>query len=559
MPATGLWLRQKIRILRDQPVGVQALAAGTAVLVVAGAITLGGMALSGGDDDADDGSVEAVSPEEAAEGAAPGDAGGTASGEGASTSLAPGTPDGGGTGGTGSNTATGTGGGGGTTNEPSSPGEPGATTSVPLKLTASDRGVTASTVKIVTPWFNIDQASKITGTTTDEPLEDAELVIKSVVDAVNKDGGIAGRKLEAQIEEFNPINEVDMRARCQRWTREEQNFAVVDSEAWHSTHQLCITQENKTPLVSSFTSVSEFTRRGDPYLWWTGPSAEDVIPHWSAWALDAGYLASGKQTAVLLADRADDTIMKNVFKAAFSKLGITAKDRCEGTPQPRVCFETIPFDNAAAQPAALSAVSRMKPFVDNVMTVLPLTTFTFYLNAAETQEYFPQYLGSDLAQTLVVADSILGSQFPRALHKMRGPTYAYLGGGDEPNYQGAGEKRCNAMWKAAQPKADVLDRAGVGMRWCQNILAFVEGARRATVAGGGSLTRKGWAAAMGTIKGFDGAMTPKLSWSVGDGAGADLLKIIELRTDNSCPGPRANPDDPTCFVEASAFGPIRRL
>jgi hypothetical protein len=197
--------------------------------------------------------------------------------------------------------------------------------------------------------------------------------------------------------------------------------------------------------------------------------------------------------------------------------------------------------------------------------MLSFTLFTQWLGQAETQDYYPKkYLLSDLGQTLIIAEALIGGQFPKSLNGAEGPTYAHLGDRDlrpaTTNYT-VPEKKCDEIWRKAYPNKQPLGRAGLAIRWCQNIGLFVEGARRATAANQGVLTRKNWGAAMATIRDFPGAMTPILSYSPTDRAGPTQMKtVIVVAGDQDRCRREVNDQQPdACHIQTAPFAPMRHF
>jgi ABC-type branched-subunit amino acid transport system substrate-binding protein len=527
----GIWLRRNSRVVRAQPLAVQVLSASAAVLLVASGLAL---IARGGDEGAKNSVAAKVKSGQ------PGDAGIPSTD---TTILGlDGKPI------TVTTIAGAASSGGPTANGPTA-GGPGATgtggaPSTPRVLTASDRGVTANSVKVVFPWFDFTQSGRITGTVSE--AENAENAIKAYVNYFNATGGIGGRKIDPLIVEYNPINDPDMRAKCIKWADDDKVFAVVDSEAWHSGHQLCIAQEKQTPLVTSYATINEWTKRGAPYLWWTGPSAEDIVANWILWANERKLL-DGK-IGVAIADREEDKAVKKLLEDGFRRVGKTAK------------FEVVPYDNSGASSAAAmpGAVQRMKGKVDNLFMLLPFTQFAGWLTTAEAQDFYPRLLVSDLNQTMVIAEYLLAQQHPRSVNNAIGPTYARLGQFGPPWRYSEAEKKCNEIWKKAYPSAPDMWQAGLAARWCQNISVFVEAARRATEANNGTLTRKNWADAMATIRDFPAAMTPTLSYAPGDYAGATQMKVAIISTDMPrCKREMNDEASGACLIETEPYRPLR--
>ena len=109
---------------------------------------------------------------------------------------------------------------------------------------------------------------------------------------------------------FDPTSEVDMRALCKNWTEGGAAvFAVLDGVGtWNGDNQLCITQEGHTPLLSQWTTVTNWTQEGAPYLWWTGPDDAAILQAVVDWGTSSGLLGGGRKVAVVAGDRASDQL-----------------------------------------------------------------------------------------------------------------------------------------------------------------------------------------------------------------------------------------------------------
>lgn len=536
MPTLEARARRAYRLLRGQPLLVQAVAAVAALSLVGGVVTVG--AKGGGSDRTSalvagepGGGVGTQQPGAPFEQGPPGTTPAAPGEPGAPVGETPGLPGAG----------TFVGGGGGLTG-------PGGGVPAPIRLTASDRGVTAKTVKVVFPWFTQGPSDEATGTHTD--IENQEDAIRAFVNDINAHGGILGRSIDPLVVPYNTLNTNDMVAKCEKWAKDDKVFAVVDGVgAWHSEHQLCLTQQNKTPLLSGWTTVSDWTKRGEPYLWWTGPTAEEIVDHTILWANRKGLLTRANQHEVAMAfsDRDVDKLVLKHMQAALKRLNLS------------IALEVIPFSPHSAQAALPGAITRLKgKGIKKLIGMLPFTTFASWLNHAEAQDFYPRYILSDFESGMVVAEALFGPAHPRSLHRAIGPVSLDLGVENNPAKFSAEEKRCAAIWAKAFPEEDPLGKAGVGMRWCQGVSVFTEGARRATLTNGGSLTRLNWAASMATIRDLPGAMTPSLSWAPGDYAGTEWMKIVEVRT-SGCSEALDDDGNGACHIQVEPFARIKRF
>ena len=154
----------------------------------------------------------------------------------------------------------------------------GGTTPVDQASTSA-RGVTTTAINVVFPVVNLEALASVYGFAGDVEYTEQAKAIDLFVGQINAAGGINGRKINPIISYFNPASESDMRALCKDWTQgSPAAFAVLDGVGdWTGDNELCITQEGHTPFIGQWTTVSDWTQEGSPYLWWTGPDDASIL------------------------------------------------------------------------------------------------------------------------------------------------------------------------------------------------------------------------------------------------------------------------------------------
>ena len=157
------------------------------------------------------------------------------------------------------------------------------------QASTSTRGISGNTINVVFPVANLQALSSQIGFSGDFEFTEQAKAIKLYVNEINASGGINGRKINAIISNFDPTSESDMRSLCKDWTEgSPAAFAVVDGEGtWTGDDQLCITQEGQTPFIGAWTTVSNWTQMGSPYLWWTGPDQAAILATLVQWGKSA--------------------------------------------------------------------------------------------------------------------------------------------------------------------------------------------------------------------------------------------------------------------------------
>ncbi|MEY2449287.1 MAG: hypothetical protein QOH79_2763 [Acidimicrobiaceae bacterium] len=537
MASTTLMYRRAVRTLQTQPLLVRITAAAVVAVLLIDLVALGagGRSSNASNRTATGGRKSTVlasggaggTTGDAASGGAAGDAAGTA----------------------------GNGGGGVVGGDSSILGGGGAGESCPsLPLGDSDKGVTADKIKVVFPWFDISQYTSVSGTSTDEPVEAGGDAINAYVNWVNTHMCLGGRSIDAQVESFNPLNETEMQELCRRWTEDDQAFAVVDSSAWHSYHQKCIAKDHRTPLVTSLGLTEQWPQDASPYLWYTAPTTEETVADWVSWMVESGQLTSSNKIGVVTGGRDEEKVGRDALEKALQHFGLQAT------------FKEIPgvaTDIAQSQvPIGLAISDFKQKGVDRLVMGLTALVFTSWAQQADSQEFWPRYELGDWNSTLVVAESLIATQNARAFTGGAvGPTFMHLG---EPSADKGGsmtpaEQLCADIWQQANPSAKPIDRAGVAMRWCDNILMFAEGVRRATLNSNGALTRDNWAEAMATTQNVEGGMTPTYSFASGDFSGPTMTKVVELHINEEDFCLSRGDTDAYCLVEIAPYGEMRRI
>lgn len=480
-------------------------------------------------------------------------------------------------GGTGTGTATGGSGGGGSGGGGSSNGGGSGSISVGsgsgpggVPLTASDRGVTPTSIRVVFPWPNlstINSAFSLSGTATSG--EDDVTSIKTYVDDINAHGGILGRKIDPEIVSYDPSNDADMKAKCQQWTQVEKVFAVVDEYAWHDDNQLCITQQGHTPLISGWTSIERQLELGAPYLWWTGPEQIATLENLVAWAKATGVLTSTTKFGIVYADRSNDAIVRQQFSAVLSRAHLRPTD-----------VETMHFDitdqSQAEAQGAIAVHNLQSKNVTVVFPLIPFTTYAVYLTNEKSQSYYPRLLLSDFEQSVSASLGLLDSgAFDQPLQDQVGTTTMVLGDADgpratssnSPGYPPQGQD-CDKVFGAHNPNYQGtqgnpwhghIESTGIAAIWCQNIRLLATAARMA----GTTLTRDGFNAAMAQISSFPGTVVPDLSYAPGRYWGPHLYRVVDVHknNDNRCPPTEYQPHAPqgTCWLILKEFQPMQTI
>jgi hypothetical protein len=427
----------------------------------------------------------------------------------------------------------------------------------------STRGIEGNSINVVFPVVALNSLAGQEGFAADAEYGEQTKAIQFYVKQVNDSGGIHGRHINAIITNYDPTSETAMRALCKTWTEgSPAAFAVVDGiGAWTGDNQLCIAQEGQTPFIGAWTTVTNWTNQGSPYLWWTGPDDAVILQAVVNWGLSSQLLGGSRVVGVIAGDRASDQLALNDYLLPdLRRAGVSP------------VVETI-----ASDPAQSATTNSQAPLViqqlrsagaTSVIPLIPFNVFYPVLQAETSQGYYPRLLLSDYEQSIVSALGLIPIPYEKALDGQEGLTTQTLGGSTTPsNYTGPkgydpGVKACWTPWHKAYPEipqgatTDYIEEQGPVVDWCQAVTLFTEAARNA----GSDLNRRTFVTALSNITNFPGTATPILSYGPDKRYGPTLYKIVRLHNNvppsSQCQLTSQDKAQGTCWTNVTAFQPL---
>ena len=400
------------------------------------------------------------------------------------------------------------------------------------QASTSARGVSAHVINVEFPVANLTALSGQFGFAGDVEYSEQVKAIDLFVNHINATGGINGRKINPIITNFNPTNDSELRALCTDWTQGSPPvFAVLDGlGTWSGDSQLCITQQGHTPFLGQWTTVSNWTTAGSPYLWWTGPDDAAIIRATVIWGHSSGLLGGSRKVGVIVGDRASDQqALKEYLLPDLEKIGVNPLV---------VTVPAQPSETAATNTAAQLAVERFKAAgVTSLIPLIPFNAFFPVLSDETSQNYFPRLLLSDYESSIESGLGLIPVPFEKALDGQEGVTTETLGGVDDarPQSQGGydpGDRQCWDIWHKAYPEIpkgnmnDFIEEQGPVQGWCQEIRLF---AQAATMAGK-DLNRRTFVEAMSKVTDFPGGYSPVLSYGPHKFYGPTQYQVVRLHT-----------------------------
>jgi hypothetical protein len=445
---------------------------------------------------------------------------------------------------------------------------PPAAASGPTPVTeasTSARGVSAGAINVVFPVISFSSIEGEFEIESDAEYGEQAKAIHLFVNQINDAGGIHGRKVNPMIVGFDPTNADDQRSLCKQWTEGNPPvFAVLDGlGTLEGVNELCITREGHTPMLSQWTTTTNWTTLGSPYLWWTWADDAPILAATVSWGVSSGRLGHDKKVGVVVSDQvSDQSALISSLLPDLKRIGII----------PQVVTITADLgETASTDSTATLAVERLKAAgVQSVIPLLPENAFTPYIAAETAQHFLPELLLSDYQSEIEVALGLIPIPYDKALNGQEGVTAETLGGIDlpVPESQGGydpGVRGCWTVWHKAYPEIpkgninDDIEEQGPIQSWCQEIRLFAEAANRA----GKDLNRRTFVEAMSHVTNFPGGYSPVLSYGPDKFYGPTEYRVVEVH-DNHPPTSqckRGTPPAPAagvCWVVVQNWTPLPR-
>ena len=123
-------------------------------------------------------------------------------------------------------------------------------------------------------------------------------------DQINACGGIRGRKVVLQNEEYDPTSPASRDAACIAATEDDKAFVVVNANTFTGTGPICVAGDHETPLVyvGGATDAQYAATKGRLASY--GPSADGQVRLLAADLIASGAL-KGKKVAITSTDLPD--------------------------------------------------------------------------------------------------------------------------------------------------------------------------------------------------------------------------------------------------------------
>jgi len=251
-------------------------------------------------------------------------------------------------------------------------------------LGATDQGVTKNGIKLgllIANTSELGAAGFKAGISGNQ-----QEIIKAWTDEINRNGGINGRKLSYYTQDFDVLDVNDMQAACKTMTQDQKVFSVLTTGGYDSVAQLCITKENKTPLISTDPEPAEWYQQAAPYLWGTFMNKDRLAKNQAKWLSTSGYVRPTDKVGVIYHDIPN--VAPSVEKSLLPSLnadGIHPVDVVKLASDSQQALSQIPN-------AVLDMQQKGVTFVIFEMNLIFKSQF---LQQAAKQQFHPRFNDSD--------------------------------------------------------------------------------------------------------------------------------------------------------------------
>jgi ABC-type branched-subunit amino acid transport system substrate-binding protein len=268
-----------------------------------------------------------------------------------------------------------------------------------VALTASDVGVTATTIKV---GIALEDSGTLavfagTGAATNGPstVDGQRKTWQALIDDVNKNGGVLGRKIVPSFIKIDTTRGSDQRPACTTWTETEKVFAVFAMGAMTSfggAGDLCLAVEHRTLTIEDTPQTpGDYYRQAGGLLVNTNANATRGMAD-AAYAFEHYGKLKGHKLGLIVDQDPGESMAKQGLVPALQRMGY------------KLAYTGVVSTDPSQGPAqATSHVAQMRAAgVDAVIDLTSFVNMTAFVSAADRQGWKPQYLvnnydGNDFA------------------------------------------------------------------------------------------------------------------------------------------------------------------
>ncbi len=224
---------------------------------------------------------------------------------------------------------------------------------------AAAPGVSKDDIKVGITYPDLEAIRNV----TDISHGDYETTYNAVIDALNKKGGIDGRKVVPVFAPINPIGTAPAQEACLKLTEDEKVFATVGF--FYFDAPLCYVSQHDTPILGGTMNPTYLQQAKAP--WMTLDSGPEVTPR----AVDAlvksgdlkgkiGVVAAATEEKNLLDAAVLPSLKRNGIKNTVAIIDTPLNDTVAATQQAGTIARALPVGRDQDGPAGRSGAERLQ-------------------------------------------------------------------------------------------------------------------------------------------------------------------------------------------------------
>lgn len=397
---------------------------------------------------------------------------------------------------------------------------PGSSTGGSGPLTASDVGVTATTVKIGVVLLDIQALTPLGFAQPHFTPQEQQKQAQVFIDQVNNAGGLAGRRLVPDWKTYNPVDKsgnTSQAAVCKQLGGDDKVFAAIGFVGANGTNiSQCLSQQYGIPSISHSGDIAEAYRKGHYMIVTPYQELERGSANWGDLAVKSG-LVRGRKIGTLSNSDPAETRPEAALVQTLQAGGATVAYRAHLSNDIGTGQSQMPVEVRNMQLAGVDTVFLGTNFIQALQ----------FVQTADGQQFKPLYVVSDLGSLTVRG---LVADMPASFDGAYG--FTQVAANETPQ-----DKQCRLAANRAMGTNYTPDDSGATKLWCWMLPVLDQAADHS----GPSLTRKGLA---GAFPGVDGRALPLTiggSFRQGKTDFADYLRPVKYSRACKCYQPAGAP------------------
>lgn len=406
--------------------------------------------------------------------------------------------------------------------EPTDPGSGASSTggpSTPVKRTASDTGITPTTMKIGIVLLDIRALAPLGFSQPHFTPQEQQSAYEVFIDQVNKKGGIAGRRVIPVFKTFNALDSSgsgSAGAICIALAENEKVFAAI-GVLGSGNLDTCLTQQYGIPAVSNTSQIAEAFNKAHNKLVSPYATFERGAANLGNLSARSGLL-KGRKLGTVSSDIPTEKLPEAALVKALSAEGFSTTYRSHLSSDSSNAQSQMPVEIQKMKSAGVNTVYLLMNFIQAIQ----------FVQAANQRNYRPQYIVSDLG-------SLTAEGLVRSMPASFDGAYAFTQGLATEN---AATKNCRETFnRVAHQNYAAGDESGGVTLFCWMVTALDLAGDKA----GPNPTRNGVADAFQHLSGDTLPHTLPGTFKPGKTDYSDYFRAERYSTSCKCYRPAGNP------------------